>query len=328
MSAGSRSIASARQRRAGDPPPISQQGPPPSRGMGMSSQQFLAQQKQPPQQQYQQQQQQQQQQQYQQPQQQSPNSFVQRQVAPPPNISLPTGGIQSGPEQIGSGPGKLSVSDAFALVTLRLGKLETLVNKWQNEGYLKTPGEMATSNNGFQQQQPQQQQQQQQINDSIQTSVSRIVSRLERLESQPQTVQTIQQDDSLSIKTDELKQQLEDKIQLLQKEMDETKHILLKLQSFTMETNQKLVDVILAEAPSSSMNDPMSMMMSMMMGSQSNPHSNIHVNEEEEDIDVIRDIEELHDTVEELNPPNEAFTFFSKKENISTENVEDSIGPM
>jgi hypothetical protein len=29
----------------------------------------------------------------------------------------------------------LSVSDAFALVTLRLGKLETMVNKWQNEGF-------------------------------------------------------------------------------------------------------------------------------------------------------------------------------------------------
>lgn len=271
MSAGSRSIAAARQRRAGENPPVSQMA---QKGQqqqqqtrGLSSQQFLQGQQGPPQNQY------------------TPRPAMNAQPPLQSGAALPMGGPQSGPEQIGNGPGKLSVSDAFALVTLRLGKLETLINKWQNEGFSKVESN---------------------VDGSV---IQSIVSRLEKLESRsvhnhtdPSVFQKLSKDveelkqqqqpqqpvDSLEHPTQEY-QTLEQQMQDVYIELETTKNLLLKLQSFTMETNQKLINVILAEpSPSVEMNDPMMAMMSMMMGSG----GGIRLNEK---VDISREIDELRD---------------------------------
>ena len=83
----SRSIAAARQRRAGEPAPISQQRPPVT---SINSQKAFA------------------------PQQQ-----------------------QEGPGQIPQVPvGKLSIGDAFALVTIRLGRVESIIQKLESDGFI------------------------------------------------------------------------------------------------------------------------------------------------------------------------------------------------
>jgi len=92
----SRSIAAARQRRAGEAPPVAQRGP----GTSMGSQQAFAQQ--------------QMQQQMQQPQ--------NKNALPPQAPQVPVG--------------KLSLGDAFALVTIRLGRIETIIQKLEAEGVI------------------------------------------------------------------------------------------------------------------------------------------------------------------------------------------------
>jgi predicted nucleic acid-binding Zn-ribbon protein len=95
----SRSIAAARQRRAGEAPPVAQRGP----GTSMGSQQAFAQQ-------------QMQQQSYSQSQQQSKGGL------PPQAPQVPVG--------------KLSLGDAFALVTIRLGRVESIIQKLEAEGVI------------------------------------------------------------------------------------------------------------------------------------------------------------------------------------------------
>lgn len=87
----SRSIAAARQRRAGEAPPVAQRGP----ATSINSQQAFAQQ---------------------QMQQGNPNQL------PPQAPQVPVG--------------KLSVGDAFALVTIRLGRIETIIQKLEAEGVI------------------------------------------------------------------------------------------------------------------------------------------------------------------------------------------------
>jgi hypothetical protein len=179
----SRSIASARQRRAGEGPAINVR----PNQQTISAQQFIQQQQQIPQQI----QQIQQLRPHQQIKQQTPNypqQFQQQSTMPQPNYGMqnvpsqmqnynvnsnnvnpkvtqiPNIGsvpMNSQVEQIGVGPGKLSVSDAFALVTIRLGRVETIIQKIQSENTLET------NDNG------------QNIDMSI---INSLVSRLENLE--------------------------------------------------------------------------------------------------------------------------------------------------
>jgi hypothetical protein len=266
MSAGSRSIAAARQRRAGENPPISQQKPqvpPPSR---FTSQQFLAQQGQGQKPVYQQQQQQQ-------------PVYQQQQ----PQTTLPTGGPTQAPTKIGNGPGMLSVSDAFALVTLRLGKLETLVNKWQNEGFQSAYDEssivqavLARIDN---RQQQQQQQQQQIPNPAFSQDIQTIYKEIHDIklaQKQPQQQQQQQPED--------------DRVAVLEEELKVTKDLLLHLQSYVMETNQKLVSLVF---------DPQQVMMSMMM-SQNNEtemDDNPIVLSNELSVDLSHEIREIGEEV-------------------------------
>lgn len=150
----SRSIASARQRRAGEGPVINGR----QNQQTISAQQFIQQQQiqqQPPQPQQLRPHQQLRQQTPNYPQQFQQQSTMHQQnygvqnvpsqiqtfnvnskVPQIPNI----GGVpmNSQVEQIGVGPGKLSVSDAFALVTIRLGRVETIIQKIQSENTFET----------------------------------------------------------------------------------------------------------------------------------------------------------------------------------------------
>lgn len=104
----SRSIAAARNRRAGEAPATSQSRP----GTSINSQPaFQQRQRQPPQQQQPQQQ----------PQQQQPRYTQQQQQQQQKQVPAPTQNV------------KLSVSDAIGLITLRLGRVEQILIDQQHE---------------------------------------------------------------------------------------------------------------------------------------------------------------------------------------------------
>jgi hypothetical protein len=278
MSAGSRSIAAARQRRAGENPPISQQKPqvpPPSR---FTSQQFLAQQGQGQKPVYQQQQQPVYQQQQQQP-------VYQQQQQQQPQTTLPTGGPTQAPTKIGNGPGMLSVSDAFALVTLRLGKLETLVNKWQNEGFQSAYDESSIVQAVLARIDNRQQQQQQIPNPAFSQDIQTIYKEIHDIKlAQHQTQQQQQQQQQQPL------QEEDDRVAVLEEELKVTKDLLLHLQSYVMETNQKLVSLVF---------DPQQVMMSMMM-SQNNEtemDDNPIVLSNELSVDLSHEIREIGEEV-------------------------------
>ena len=210
-----RSIAGARQRRAGEAPPVS--------GRQNSSQQMY-QQPQPGQRQQQQGQGQQQQQGQGQQQQQGQG---QQQGIRGPSI-----------EQIGQGPGKLSVSDAIGLVTLRLGRLETFMNKIQDDGGLP----VSTQDPNVK---------------MVDTSVFKsIVTRLEQLEARkpvatasapsvPVPVDTNMITNLVNRLISEKYAQTSNQLKNeLSEEISSLKELIMKLQSYTMETNQKLVDMV------------------------------------------------------------------------------------
>lgn len=109
---------------------------------------------------------------------------------------------------------KLSVSDAFALVTLRLGKVELFINKLQSEGILDANNNIVgekinTTSNNF--------------DDTI---LQNIITRLDGL-------------DKKTISND-LNQKLQSQFNFLNDEVKETKNMMMRLQSFIMDISQKL----------------------------------------------------------------------------------------
>jgi len=278
----SRSIAGARQRRAGEAPPTSGRN-----NSTVTSQQFLAQQGQ------------QQQQQYtntsakfQSLNSGSGSNFSNQQQPNMISASTSTNALKQGPIQIGNGPGQLSVSDAFALVTLRLGKMESLIKKWQEEGF---PGETST--------QP-----------GIDTSIIQaIVSRIEKVELSTNTLiankitaQSIQQPSASPSLVHSPQQwkameekiivEVENKLGNIVKDILELKDTLIKVQSFTMETNQKLVNAIFQE------NENELMMMQMMrdLGTNEDEEEN-----EDQDQDQDQDQDEDQDQNEDQDQDEE-----------------------
>jgi hypothetical protein len=258
------SIAGVRQRRAGEQAPITgrntqrQQFSPQQQQQFVQQQQFATQQQQQfvqqQQPQFVQQQQpqfvQQQQQQFaqqQQPQfaaqkgqQKNQVPVLQRQTNKPSVGNLVSNVPQSGPEQIGNGPGKLSVSDAFALVTLRLGRLETFMNKY----YLDTINEE---------------------NDDIKMDnsvVKSIINRLEKLEQNNENnlIQKVDELQTIHENTDESRYKtnnelINNEINILKNEISYLKDTLTKLQTFAMDTNTRLVQTILTSEKDNSDNN-------------------------------------------------------------------------
>lgn len=144
---------------------------------------------------------------------------------------------------------KLSLSDAIGLITLRLGRVETIVQNIQTgDGYENTGSGELPDNMRV-------------IDESVFTS---IVSRLDQLEtghkqvlvklsqkpvsvSAPVPAQPVQAQSApvpVPVQADERIPQLTESVTRLQSEIAQLKDMLLKLQSFTMDTNQKLSDII------------------------------------------------------------------------------------
>uniref|UniRef100_A0A6C0EJG8 Uncharacterized protein n=1 Tax=viral metagenome TaxID=1070528 RepID=A0A6C0EJG8_9ZZZZ len=109
---------------------------------------------------------------------------------------------------------KLSVSDAFALVTLRLGRVELIINKLQSEGILDANNNINSENLGNNN------------NNFDDTILQNIITRLDGL-------------DKKTVSND-LNQKLQSQYNVLSEDVKQTKEVVIKLQSFIMDISQKM----------------------------------------------------------------------------------------
>jgi hypothetical protein len=123
---------------------------------------------------------------------------------------------------------KLSVSDAFALVTLRLGRVELLLQKWQSMGVESEDGvhiPVATSS----------------APDVNNTIVKSLVSRIDDLERSVKS--------AVSMKDFEAKiAALSDRNTYLHNELRDAKDTIFKLQTITLETSQKMMQMMMSKS--------------------------------------------------------------------------------
>ena len=123
---------------------------------------------------------------------------------------------------------RLSVSDAFALVTLRLGRVELLLQKWQSMG-VESDGAVhipaATSS----------------APDVNNTIVKSLVSRIDDLERSVKA--------AVSLKDFEAKiSMLSDRNTHLLNELRDAKDTIFKLQTITLETSQKMMQMMMSKS--------------------------------------------------------------------------------
>jgi hypothetical protein len=138
---------------------------------------------------------------------------------------------------------KLSIPDAIGLTTLRLGKLENhfsvleqIVQNLSNSGVGVEGSESFNENVRV-------------VDEAVFQS---IVTRLENLEKrqpqpQPQPQQQSQPQQKINPQLNADVETLKQDLNMLKNEMSNLKDLLLSLQSFTMQTNRKLTDIVLQE---------------------------------------------------------------------------------
>jgi len=142
---------------------------------------------------------------------------------------------------------KLTITDAIGLITMRLTRVEGIVNEIQSElPEDRMNGDSLQQHNSGN------------VSDVV---INNIMSRLDGLEkgmkvfalkpttntNPTTTAPIVQQMNPVLLAIPSQVTLINEKIGMLQTEMDELKNHLLRLQSFTMETNQKLVDIVLHE---------------------------------------------------------------------------------
>ena len=159
---------------------------------------------------------------------------------------------QRGPPQQPQAPPKLSVSDAIGLISLRLGKVEGMVQNIQVDQLRNGDSGMELNENS------------RIIDDNVFRS---IVARLDVLEKNQKALMDNQTTLSNSMKSlasktpslgggqvsqtivkdvsDEKLASVNENIEVIHGEITLVKDLLMKLQNFTMETNQKLLDIVL-----------------------------------------------------------------------------------
>lgn len=197
---------------------------------------------------------------------------------------------QSGRGMVGGRPGmqepqqqqvplnpKLSVSDAIALITLRLGRVENIVSNLPNEprGDGEGGGQMMYDEN---------------MRMVDQNVFNSIVTRLDTLEKNqkvliekqksaaaaqvvqnantPTQVKQVVQETVIKDVSDEKVEPIRESVGLLKQEVNELKDLLLKLQSFTMETNKKLTDIVFDDNIPQMFNNTFMFQGASMMGGQ------------------------------------------------------------
>ncbi len=226
---------------------------------------------------------------------------------------------------------KLSISDAIALITLRLGRVENIVSNYD-------PNAVSSSSGNHQMNYDENMRM---VDEQVFNS---IVSRLEALEkgrnlgapgnaqveqrlsvlekNQKMLIEKQQQIPVVTTTTtpaettivndvaEEKLKPMEESIQYVKSELSSLKDLLLKLQSFTMETNQKLADIVFdVEDKSASALNNAFMMSLHNSGFNMNMDSGIRIldseNEHDADIDVQDDgvemIDEVKDTIQSTN---------------------------
>jgi len=163
----------------------------------------------------------------------SQQAFAQQQQGNPNNL----------PPQAPQVPvGKLSVGDAFALVTIRLGRIETIIQKLEAEGVIG-PNSQNSSHIA------EHDENMRLVDDTV---IRNVIARLGDLE-KGQT-KLSQNKASPELNSEEIYKMvdmqtldLQNQVTSLKNELRDTKEMLMKLQSFSMETNQKIISVILTQ---------------------------------------------------------------------------------
>ena len=123
---------------------------------------------------------------------------------------------------------KLSVSDAFALVTLRLGRVELLLQKWQSLGVETSSGVNIPAASSS-------------APDVNNTIVKSLVSRIDDLERSVKA--------AVSMKDFESKiAMLSDRNTHLHNELRDAKDTIFKLQTITLETSQKMMQMMMSKS--------------------------------------------------------------------------------
>lgn len=219
----SRSVAAARQRRAGDSAPQQQ---PPARGPqpSIGSRQVFAQQ--PPQQSQQPQQPQQQRTsyaQYQQGQQGPPQQQV-RAGQPQQRVSFAQ---QQEQQPVGSSP--VTLPQMVTLLTLRLASLERGIMRSQQQGLQISAGNIDGDETL------------RLIDESV------LISIADRLQNLEESIFTEDSNNTGVSVNDTIVTALNDKVVTLQNELMDAKASISKLQLFTMETNQKLLNAVMQQ---------------------------------------------------------------------------------
>jgi hypothetical protein len=135
---------------------------------------------------------------------------------------------QSQPQQ-NPAENKLSVSDAFALVTLRLGRVELLLQKWQSMGVetssgVNIPAAAASATHD--------------VNNTI---VKSLVSRIDDLERSVKAAVTMKDFDAKI-------EMLIGRNTHLYNELRDAKDTIFKLQTITLETSQKMMSMMMAKS--------------------------------------------------------------------------------
>jgi hypothetical protein len=130
---------------------------------------------------------------------------------------------------------KLSFSDAIALITIRLGRVETFINNLppldQLEQYSSTS-------------QPENNENMKIVDEAVFKNIVSRLDKLEQIKTTPIQTQTSIVDNSEIQSFKEVNSSLKDEIFSLKDEMNELKNIILQLQNYTLTTNQKLCNII------------------------------------------------------------------------------------
>lgn len=226
---------------------------------------------------------------------------------------------------------KLSVSDAIALITLRLGRVENIVSNYDPNAVSSSSGNRQMNYD----------ENMRMVDEQVFNS---IVSRLEALEKGrnlgapgnaqvEQRLSVLEKNQKILIEkqqqmpvvtttttpaettivndvAEEKLKPMEESIQYVKSELSSLKDLLLKLQSFTMDTNQKLADIVFDVEDKSAAALNNAFMMSLHnSGFNMNMDSGIRIldseNEHDADIDVQDDgvemIDEVKDTIQSTN---------------------------
>ena len=136
---------------------------------------------------------------------------------------------------------KLSFSDAIALITIRLGRVETFINNLppldQLEQYSSTS-------------QPENNENMKIVDEAVFKNIVSRLDKLEQIKNTPIQTQNTTQVTTPLVNNDEFQlfkeenSSLKEDIILLKDELNELKNIILQLQNYTLTTNQKLCDII------------------------------------------------------------------------------------